>query len=182
MRLSDDEFKKLVLDMLAAHGRQLTDINGQLGALRGDVEVLKRDVSTLKQDVSTLKQDVSTLKQDVSTLKQDVAVLKDDVAVLKTDVAALKTHVEQLEVRVTGLEAGSFQHYTSTTRELSALRDECRYQFSAIELRLASNELVAAEITSTLRGLATVVVSSTRLIMNRLDNHERRIIALEARP
>lgn len=144
MRVSDDEFKKHVINAL-----------------------------------NRLSDDLATVKSDVAGLKTDVAGLKTDVAGLKTDVAGLKTQLVGLEHRVANLERETFLQFGRLARDMRELRERldaheafCAFQFQAIDAHFH-------DVSVSFGDLRTLHTSGTQVILSKLEDHERRITALE---
>ena len=121
--------------------------------MQDDIRGLKKDVSGLKKDVSGLKKDVGGLKKDVAQLKEDVAILKKDVAEIKKDVAELKVKTSSNELRIIRLDK-KFEERSAYWESFSKGVDS--FMGEIIENR------------------------KERLkVLDRIDNHEKRLCILE---
>ena len=152
MRL-DDDFKRRVIEML----------------------------TVLTSDVGQLKAGVSVLKTDVAGLKTAVARLETDVAGLKTDGQSLKQLLIGVDIRVSRLERETLTQFTVLTREVHELRSRFDAHEAYSSHQLLSIDGHYVEISAALDDFRSLHTSSTRLILARLDDHERRISALEQR-
>jgi len=141
-------------------------------ATKADLALLKTDLSeaveSVKTDVAVLKTDVAVLKTDVAGLKTDVAGLKTDVAGLKTDMADVKS---ELSASTKRLALGILETNVRMDRLAEGLREEMRALRSDV-----SDKLDTA--VSRMETLWRESVVLPRVV----DDHERRITALEARP
>ena len=125
-----------------------------------------------------MKADIAGLKSDVAVLKTDVAELKSDVSTLKTDVAGLKVNLAETEKKLRGEIRDS-----SRRLALAVIQTNDRIDKVAIELReemRAINSNVGRTLDSAVSRMEILwreTVSFPRI----LDDHDRRITALEAR-
>ncbi len=114
----------------------------------------------IEERLDEVAADVGVLKTDVAGLKTDVAGLKTDVAGLKTDVADLRRHMgvlhEEVLDRIRGI------------GEDDSLRQEMRAGF--------------AELRQLFKDHAIPGEAADRRFAATLNDHERRIQTLEARP
>jgi chromosome segregation ATPase len=139
----------------------LRTIQGAIGELKVDVDALKGDVKELKGDVKELKGDVNVLKADVKETRLDLADLKVRMIKVEGDVDDVKRGLGQVRYELT---------------ELHAEIDEGRADVAGVRVLLAENTRQLNVLTS------ERTLQNRRAVDTRLEDHERRIAALEARP
>ena len=163
--MSDADFKRRVVEMLTG--------------LTADVADLKNDVAGLKTDVAGLKTDVAGLKLAVTGLETDVAGLKAEVSGLKGDVLSLKAQMAGLDLRVGRLEHEALKHFARLTGDVRELRERLDAHDALTTLQVTHFDAHVQDITSAIGDLTTLHTSSTSKILTKLEDHERRISALE---
>ena len=172
MRLSDADFKRRVVEML-------TGLTADVADLKNDVAGLKTDVAGLKTDVAGLKLAVAGLETDVAALKTAVTGLETEVSGLKGDVLSLKAQVAGLDLRVSRLEHETLKHFARLTGDVRELRERLDAHDALTTLQVTHFDAHMQDITSAIGDLTTLHTSSTSKILTKLEDHERRISALE---
>jgi chromosome segregation ATPase len=129
--------------------------------------------------LNRLTDDMATVKSDVAGLKTDVAGLKTEVSSIKSDVANLATQLMGLERRVANLERESFLQYGRLTRDVREFRERFEAHEALSTMQLNAFDARFHDVTVGLADLRTLHTSSTQVILAKLDDHERRISALE---
>jgi len=142
-------------------------------ATKGDLSVLHVEVGQLKGDVEHLKDDVSLLKDDVGHLKNDVSLLKTDVGLLKDEFRAFRSEFGSFRIEIREMFRPVMITLAHHTAELADIR-------GYVKDKLVTRE----EFHSRMDGFAGRVDDSDYSSAKnrvRLDEHEKRISALESR-
>lgn len=140
-------------------------LEGQGGTMS---EEMKREMKGLKSAVSALEIGFGGLRSDVDGLKKDVSGLKNDVSGLKSDVSGLKSDVGNL---------------ATLARNSSVILARLVGDFADMKRNMATKDDISM-IMKRIDGFADMLQDSRwdwGKQKVRLDDHEKRISALETK-
>ncbi len=141
-------------------------------ATKADVLAVK---SELKIEIGEVKADLAEVKADLAGVKTDLAGVKTDLAGVKTDLAGVKTDLAGVKTDLAASTKRLAHEIIKTNVRIDRLGTELRGEMRALRADVVTTMDTAVSRMETLWRESAIL---PRVI----DDHARRIAALEARP
>ncbi len=144
------------------------DVRAVKSELKIELGEVKADIAGVKTDLAEVKADLAGVKADLVGVKTDLAGVKTDLAGVKTDLAGVKTDLAASTKRLA-------HEIIKTNVRIDRLGTELRGEMRALRADVVTTMDTAVSRMETLWRESAIL---PRVI----DDHARRIAALEARP
>ncbi|NNN06102.1 MAG: DUF1640 domain-containing protein [Elusimicrobia bacterium] len=143
--------------------------------LKSDIADVRADLAGVKTDLAGVKTDLAGVKTDLAGVKTDLAGVKTDLAGVKTDLASVKADVSSVKTELAASTRRLAHEIVKTNVRIDRLGDDLRGEMRALRSDVSKTMDTAVSRMETLWRESV-------LLPRVLDDHARRIAALEARP